>query len=168
MGLPEQSLDGAYARWLFCFIAEPEPAVAAVARALRPGAALAVNDYFNYRAFTFSPRSVALDRVVRAVQKCWQSRGGDLEIQGRMPAMMRAHGLHITELSILSLAARPGEPLWDWPASFFRNFMPTLERSGLVSTLERDAFWNEWNARANDPDAFVYLPPMIDVIGVKR
>ena len=30
---------------------------------MRPGAALAVTDYFNYRAFTFAPRSDVLDRV---------------------------------------------------------------------------------------------------------
>ena len=59
-----------------------------------------MNDYFNYRAFTFAPRGPALDRVVEAVQESWRRTGGDLDIQERVPAMMERCGLEIREIRV--------------------------------------------------------------------
>lgn len=165
--LESESLDGAYARWLFCFVRDPAPVVERVARALRPGGALAVTDYFNYRAFTFAPRSVILDRVVEAVQECWRQRGGDLEIQGRMPRIMRSAGLDVIEVSQSCRIAEPGSPLWDWPLTFFRGFLPTLVEADLITPEESRAFEREWEERAQDPATRLFVPPMIDVVGVK-
>ncbi|MCH9650677.1 MAG: methyltransferase domain-containing protein [Deltaproteobacteria bacterium] len=168
LDLPESSLDGAYARWLFCFIRDPEDVVARVARALRPGAALAVTDYFNYRAFTFGPRSDAVDRVVEVVEGSWKLQGGDLGIQGRMPGLMARHGLEPVHVHCHAQVARPGSPKWQWPATFFEGFLPTLKAKGFLSAEEIQAFWEDWKARSEDSSSFLCLPPMYDVIGVKR
>lgn len=167
LDLPETSLDGAYARWLFCFIRDPEAVVARVARALRPGATLAVTDYFNYRAFTFGPRSAAVDRVVEAVERSWKLQGGDLGIQGRMPGLMARHGLEPVHVHCHAQVARPGSPKWQWPATFFEGFLPTLEAKGFLTPEETRAFWADWKARSEDPTSFLCLPPMYDVVGVK-
>jgi SAM-dependent methyltransferase len=167
LDLEPESLDGAYARWLFCFLRDPATVVEQVARALRPGGTLAVTDYFNYRAFTFAPRSAILDRVVGAVQECWRQRGGDLEIQGRMPRIMRSAGLDVIEVSQSCRVAEPGSPLWDWPLTFFQSFLPTLEQADLITPEERRAFEREWEERAQDPATRLFVPPMIDVVGIK-
>ena len=167
LALEPESVDGAYARWLFCFLRDPEAVVARVARALRPGGAFAVTDYFNYRAFTFAPRSAILDRVVEAVQECWRQRGGDLEIQGRMPRIMSSAGLEVSEVSQSCRIAEPGSPLWDWPLTFFQGFLSTLEEADLITPEERRAFEREWEVRGQDPATRLFVPPMIDVIGVK-
>src|SRR5262245_42270326 len=96
--LDPHSLDGAYARWVLCFLRDPERVVRRVADALRPQGTFAVSDYFNYRAFTFAPRGPALDRVVAAVQESWRRTGGDLDIQERVPAMMDRCGLEVREI----------------------------------------------------------------------
>jgi SAM-dependent methyltransferase len=166
--LGESTVDGAYARWLMGFLKDPKSVVAMVAHAMRPGSAFAVTDYFNYRAFTFAPRSEALDRVVAAVEKAWAIRGGDLAIQGRMPGIMLACGLEVTEIRSNARIARPGSPLWNWPATFFHNFLPTLLDMGLITADDRNAFKKDWQERSNDPAAFLCIPPMYDVIGMKR
>ena len=168
LDLPPAALDGAYARWLFCFLPEPERALAAVARALAPGARLAVTDYFNYRAFTLAPRSAAFDRVVEAVAAAWRRRGGDLEIQGRLPGLCREHGLEPVDLHPVVRLARPGSPLWAWPETFFRGFLPELVDAGLLTPDDGERFWHDWNARAADPAAYLSLPPMIDLVAERR
>jgi SAM-dependent methyltransferase len=165
--LPAASLDGIYARWIFCFAADPEAVLERLGRAMRPGAALAVTDYFNYRAFTFAPRSPILDRVVSAVETAWEQHGGDLAIQGRMPGMMLDAGLRIGHLRQWSRIARPGSALWNWPAMFFRSFLPSLVEMNLVSTEDERSFWEEWEQRSADPATFLCIPPMVDVIGTK-
>ena len=166
--LAPESLDGAFARWVLCFVHDPDEVVRRISAALRPGGAFAVNDYFNYRAFTFAPRSPALDRVVEAVQESWRRTGGDLDIQERVPAMMERCGLEIREIRPVTRIARPGTPLWHWPRTFFDNFLPTLEEMGLIDRAERRAFDDEWRARSDDPSSFLWVPPMVDIIGVRR
>jgi SAM-dependent methyltransferase len=166
--LERESLDGAHARWLFCYIADTERLIGQLAEALRPGGVLAVTDYFNYRAFTLAPRSPVMDRVVDAVQRSWARHGGDLDIQGRLPSLMAARGLDVVDIRTITGVVRPDSPLWHWPRSFFRSFLPKLERQGLVTREEAAEFVRDWDAREQAPGAFLYLPPNLDVIAVKR
>ena len=53
-----------------------------------------------------------------------------------------------------------------WPRSFFRIFLPTLVDAGTISPEDAQAFDRAWDEREHDPSAFVFLPPMVDVIGV--
>ena len=43
--VPDGSFDGAYARWVFSFVPQPARVAAAVARALRPGARFALQEF---------------------------------------------------------------------------------------------------------------------------
>ncbi len=167
LDLAEGSIDGAYARWVLCFVPDPQAVVAGVARALRPGGAFAVMDYFNYHAFSLAPRSAALDRVVQAVSQSWRSHGGDLDIMLRVPEMMARCGLRVTDVRPIVRVARPGSTLWQWPWRFFRNYLPILVEGGFLTAQEKQAFEEEWEERSKDPDALLFTPPMLDVIGVK-
>lgn len=168
LALPANTLDGAYARWVMCFLPDPDDAVARIADALKPGASLAVFDYFNYRAMTLAPRSDAFDRVIAAVEQSWSLHGGDLSIQGRMPAIMDACGLDVVEITPVCRVARPGTPLWNWPRVFFDTFLDRLVDLALISASDADAFNRDWADRTANPHAYLCLPPMYDIIGVKR
>ena len=167
LDLPPGSLDGAYARWLLCFVRDPQAVVAAVARALKPGGALAIVDYFNYLAVTLAPRSAVFDRVVRAVFESWRSHGGDLDIMSRSPELLLGAGLKVADVRPIVRVARPGSALWKWPATFFTGFVPKLVEDGFLSQDDQRAFQREWDRRSKDPATFLSTPPMLEVIGVK-
>ena len=167
LDLPANSLDGAYARWVLCFVADPEAVLAGVSRALVPGGVLAVQDYFNYRALTLAPRSAALGRVIDAVEESWRARGGDPDVAGRLPAICARHGLSVREIRPHLRVARPGSLLWHWPVSFFRTFVPALVEMGHLTPAEQAAFEDDWAARSRDPAAFFCTPPYFDLIAVK-
>jgi len=57
LDLEDESIDVAYARWVLCFVADPEAVVARVAAALRPGGVFAIQDYYNYEAIFLAPPS---------------------------------------------------------------------------------------------------------------
>ena len=161
------TFDGAFARWLFCFLQEPEAVVARVAAALRAGGVFAVQDYFNYRALALVPRSPAFDRVIPAVSASWRQSGGDLEIGSRLPTMLIRHGLRLREVRPLTRLVRPGSSLWTWAKRFFFGYVPRLVEAGLLGLDEQSAFEREWCERERDPGAFLYTPPVIDLIGEK-
>jgi SAM-dependent methyltransferase len=162
--LPRASFDGAYARWLCCFLAKPEKLINAIAQALRPGSRFAIFDYFNYESITLAPRGPAFDRVIQATAASWRSAGGDLNIGNRLPGLLNSAGFKIDSLRLISDIARPGELKWDWPKSFFRSWIHQLVENGALSVAEREAFDQEWQEREQDPVSFFITPPMIQIV----
>jgi len=162
------SLDGVFARWLFCFLPEPLPIIEGVVSGLRPGGRLVVWDYLNYRATALHPRSPAFERVLAAVDESWRRNGGDLNVGERLPGLIAGAGCRLLELVPLSRFARPGTALWQWPTGFFRGYVPRLVEAGLLTQGERRAFEAEWKEREQDPGAFLSAPPMVGIIAEKQ
>lgn len=166
--LPDGQLDGAFARWVLCFTSDPAAVIHEVARVLKPGARFALLDYANYEAFTMAPSSAAIERVIQATGQSVRMRGGDFSVGRLVPSLMEAAGFDVEYLEPIVRIAKPGSALWNWPASFFRNYLPTLVDVGLLSEEERHAFDVVWKDRSNDPSAYLITPTMVGVVGVKR
>ena len=167
LSVPASSVDGAFARWVLCFVRDPCAIVERVARALRPGGAFAVMDYCRYESFTVAPRDEAIERVVAAVARSFRRHGGNPDVGLDLPALMRQAGLEVRTLRPLVRVARPGSALWEWPATFFANYLPSLVQMGEITDVERRAFEHAWEERSRSPDAFLLTPPMVEVTGVK-
>jgi len=161
------SLDGVFARWLFLFLADPGAVIARVVPGLRCGGRFVVQDYLNYRATTLEPRSSAFDCVIAAVQESWRRTGGDLDVGGRLPALLADHGCRVRELVPMVHFARPGSAFWEWPKRFFFSYVPRLVENGLLTTTEQAAFETAWRDREQNPAAFLSTPPMVGIIAEK-
>ena len=117
---------------------------------------------------SIGPWADVFERVFRAVAQTWRVRGGNPNVGSEVPAVMDHCGLEVKEINPIARIARPGAPLWQWPDSFFRNYLPTLVELGGITEAERAAFEDEWQARTSDPAAFFATPPMVEVVGVKK
>ena len=162
------SLDGAFARWLFCFLPDPAPVIERVVSGLRPGGGFVVWDYLNYHATKLYPRSPAFDRVLAAVYESWRRTGGDLNVGERLPGLLARAGCRVLDLVPILRFARPGTEFWQWPAGFFFGYVPRLVEAGLLTGAERRAFEAEWHEREQNPGAFLSAPPMLGIIAEKR
>jgi ubiquinone/menaquinone biosynthesis C-methylase UbiE len=167
-GIAAASLDGAYCRWVLCWVRDPAAVVAGVARALKPGGIFAVQDYFNYLSLTLAPRSAAFSRAVAAVKASYDKCGGDPDIVGRLPRMLSEVGMEVLDIRSHVRVARPGSPLWQWPDTFFRNYVPRMAQMGLLTAREQAEFLEDWERRSADPDTFFFTPPVFDVVARKR
>jgi ubiquinone/menaquinone biosynthesis C-methylase UbiE len=168
LGLEPSSVDGAWGRWILSFVPEPERALEALARALRPGGAVAFQEYAAYSAMRLEPPSEALERVAAAIDKCWRVENGDPNVALKIPSILRRAGLDVREIRPLARATRSDEPLWKWPESFFRNYLPVLEKQGWISSDLRRAFEEDWRDRSSDPHAHFVCPILWEIIAVKR
>jgi SAM-dependent methyltransferase len=168
LSFPPESFDGAYARWVLTFLRRPEAVVAGVAKALKPGGRLVVHDYSHYAAFQLAPEDPAVQRVIAAIAASWRDGGGDPNVGARLPRMMHEAGMEVVSITPLSRVARPADALWQWPRTFFDNFLPHLVQTGYLAEDGRQAFDAVWAARAADPGAFLVSPPMVEVVGVRR
>lgn len=169
LALPEADFDGAFARWVLCFVSDPERVVAGVARSLKPGASFVVQDYCRYEGVTVGPWSDIFARVYGAVAETWRERGGDPDVGARVPTIMHRAGFEVTEINHITRVARPGSALWNWPLDFFKSYLPTLVAAGRITEAERTIFEDAWRERTEDRAAsFFFTPPMVEVVGVKR
>ncbi|MBK9386188.1 MAG: methyltransferase domain-containing protein [Planctomycetes bacterium] len=166
--LPEASFDCVYSRWMLCWVARPEEAFRRAARALAPGGVLALQDYFNYRAMTLAPRSPAFDRLLAGILAKWSATAGDSDVIGHVPDWCEREGLELLELRVAAHASRPGEPLWDWPATFWKSFVPTLVEGGYLTPDDAERFFAEWALRERERRGFFFAPPVFEVLARKR
>jgi len=162
------TIDLAYARWVLCFLSDPAAVVRSVAGLLKPGGRFAIQDYFNYECMTLAPRREPFSRVIRAVAKSWRDRGGDPDIVSRLPALLRQHGLEIEHLAVNQRIATPDSTMWAWPDSFWDSFIPRLVTMGYITNEEHNAFEAAWSEASSDPDTFMMLPPLYEIIAVKK
>lgn len=159
--------DLAFMRWVLCFVPRPADVIADIAKLLKPGGKLCVNDYFNYESLALAPRCPPFERVVEAVGISWRSRGGDPDIVARIPAMCRDAGLRVTHLACEQRVARPGETMWMWADTFFRIYVPTLVQHGFLKQNEADDFTRAWAQWSANPDAFWHAPPVYHLVAEK-
>ncbi len=165
----EGRIDVAYARWVFCFVPRPEDVVKGLARLVKPGGRVAVQDYFNYeRAMTLAPRRESFTKVIHAVAASWRSRGGDTDIMSKLPGMFIRNGFEITDLNVVQRIARPGETMWHWPSTFWQSFLPRLIDGGFITTDDKAAFLEAWDEASRDPGSFVQLPPVYELIVTRK
>ena len=166
--LEQESVDGAYQRWVLCFVRDPEAVVRGVAHVLRRGGAFAIQDYVHYEGLLLAPESGPFQRFIRVVAEAWRDHGGDTEIGMHLPAMLERHGLTPVEISPVHRIARPGSQLWTWPTIFIETYGPKLVAEGRLTPQEHAALVDDWKRHAADPNAFFVSPPMVDIIAVKR
>jgi SAM-dependent methyltransferase len=161
--LEPRSLDGCFARWVFSFLRNPAPVIVTLAAALRPGGRLAVMDYCHYLGFVIAPPTDLTRRVIDAIHAAVGAEG-DLDVGSVLPTLMADAGLQVRSITPVVRSARPGEPLWQWPDTFFRTFLPSLVEAGGLAAGDCRAFMDEWDARSGNAGAFLLTPPMVEII----
>jgi SAM-dependent methyltransferase len=167
LDLADGTFDLAYSRWMLCFVADPLAVLRGIARLLKPGGKLAVNDYFNYEAMTIAPKHPAFSRGIAAIGKSWRDRGGDQDIVGRLTGLAAQAGLRCTHLEVHQRLARPSDTMWQWPETFWKNYIPRLVESGHLSPSEGDEFMKAWSEATRNPHAFMLLPPVFEFVAEK-
>ncbi len=166
--LAQKAFDGAYARWVLCFVRRPEAVIAGVARALKQGGVFVVQDYFHYEGVLIAPNCDLFKRVFKMVAQSWRMRGGNPDVGAEIPAILSRHGFAVKETRPIIRSARPGSPLWRWPETFFANYLPALVELGLIDRSDQRNFQREWRKRSRDPSSFFVTPPMLEIIAVKE
>jgi len=167
-GVAPGAADGAYLRWVLHFTPDHDAVLGGVARALRPGGTVAIQDYYDWEAMSWAPFNETLPILKRGITSMYQAHGTDWRIGQRLPGLLDAAGLDVVELRPLVRFARPGDLLWQWPTTFFQTFLPKVVGAGFLSADEAGAIQEEWRRVSEDPGGLFFTPPQTLVIGRAR
>lgn len=164
--LEEGAYDVVFARWVLSFVPDPARVVTRLARALKPGGQLAIQDY-NHEGVSLFPDSAGFRALVRATRAMYASHGGDVWIAGRASALVRGAGLELVSLTPNVICGGPGSDAFRWAGLFFPHFSRPMVDQGLLTEAERTQFLDEWAAHERNQDALFFSPIVVDVLAKK-
>jgi len=165
---PDASVDVAYARWLFAWLADPDPALARVARALRPGGRLLLHEYLDWGTLQLLPHDPLFSELVRACLASWSTEGLHIDFAAELPARAPRAGLELEHFAPLARSGGPGSPVWSWVIGFLRVYLPKLAGRGLLGEDEARAGLALFDAREHDPHTRILAPLMGEAILRRR
>ena len=165
--IEDNSADAVFARWLFCFLENPEKTLVEIKRILKPGGRLIVFDYFNYRAANIFPRKDALAELFRAYLEIVTRHRGSYNIGELLPEMLVRNEFEIESLTPVCRIARPHTRHWKWVELFNQVSVPALVEQGIWSEKQREDFETAWQETSENPAAFFFTPPMIGIVAKK-
>lgn len=161
------SFDLAYARWVLCFVPKPDAVVAGVASLLKPGARFTINDYFNYGSMTMAPRRASHDKAVAATIASWHARGGDTDIMGRLPSILKDHGFRVDHIGVHQRLARAGDTMFHWPDVWWRIYAPKLVEMGYLAKADQEQLFRDLDDAARSDTDFLQVPPVFEIVATK-
>jgi SAM-dependent methyltransferase len=165
--LPSNTYDLIFARWVFCFLPQPDAHVRTLARALKPGGVLAIQDYAHRESFGLFPRPAEWEDFLTADHAFFASQGGDVSIGGRLPALYKKSGLALGEVTPVLKSGSPDSEVWDWLWRYFCAVKSQYATISPLTSAKVDRLYRHWRKAADDSKAFVIAPSMVDVVGHK-
>lgn len=166
--LPAAQVDGVWSRWVYAFVRDPRSLLERAVGALRPGGALVIHEYADYRAWRLSPAREEFAWFVEQVIASWRERGGEPDIGLALPRWLHELGLEVLELKALSEAARPTDPVWRWPNAFVDVGLDRLVELGRVGPARADAVRRAFRESQSTPGAFLLTPTVLEVVARRR
>jgi SAM-dependent methyltransferase len=166
--LPHAAYDVIFARWVFLFLPDPGAHVRQLARALRPGGRLAIEDY-QRETMRMIPVPGVWERFLAADRVFFETQGGHASIGARLPSLFTAAGLDVVDITPTVRSGHPGSPVWNWISAYFLGGV--IDRLvGLAGFTAADArqLKREWLAASKQPASLLMGPALIDVVGRRR
>jgi SAM-dependent methyltransferase len=165
--LPRAHYDVVFARWVFLFLPDPAAHVRQLARSLRPGGVLAVEDY-QRETLRMIPRPAAWERFLAADRAFFETQGGDASIGARLPALYARAGLEVVDITPTVKFGHPGSAVWAWLSAYFLDGnIDRLIGLGGFSAGDARQLRRHWLAAAKEPASLLIGPALIDVVGRK-
>ena len=165
--LPRNTYNLIFARWVFLFLPDPGAHVSLLARALKPGGVLAIEDY-RRETFALVPQPAEWANLLAADRAFFASQGGDASIGGRLPDLYRAAGLRVTEIHPTIKTGRPGSAVWRWLTTYFMTMMSRYAQFAPFDASEAARVRRHWTRASRDRTSLLIAPAVLDVVGRKR
>lgn len=149
-GLEPAAFELAHARLVLVNVRQPEAVVAEMARLVRPGGAVAVQDT-DWISWTCLPAHPAWDRVRDALAAFRAARGLDVGMGRRLPGLLEAAGLVDVQAEGRVRFFRSDHPYQTLLLTFARLHADAMVADGLVGGDELDELVGQLERHLADP-----------------
>lgn len=166
--LPAASLDGVYSRWLFSWLPDPEAALERVAGFVRPGGALALQEYLDWATMDLLPASATFRATIEACMRAWRELGATIDVGASLVGAARRAGLVLESVRPLARIGAVGSMEWRWLGDFYALWLPKLVAQGLLRSELEAEFRAEWARREREGASHVVTPTLVELVLRRR
>jgi ubiquinone/menaquinone biosynthesis C-methylase UbiE len=164
---PDAIADRIWCRWVLAFVSNPAKVVDGMARALKPGGRLLIQEYYDYASWRLAPRSEKFETYVARIIAHWRQSGGDPDVGLAVPRLLCEAGLKIASVRPVVFSASMADFVSRWPMGFAREFLPTMRDAGVLSDAEVGAMNDVLDVYERDADAFTLTPGVLQIEAMK-
>ena len=160
--------DFAWCRWVLTFIPEPLRVLEGVAKALKPGGVLAIQEYYDYGGWHLAPRSQLFEDYVAKIIAKWRATGSEPDVGLELPSLLETAGLQVESVRPVVFSARMTDFTARWPNGFAREYLPIMQSDADISAEEAGEIAALLDRYERDPNALVITPGVLQVLARKR
>jgi ubiquinone/menaquinone biosynthesis C-methylase UbiE len=160
-GLPRDSFDLVYSRFLLCHLADPAKALAEMSSLLKRGGILLCEDHDDGGIFT-EPATHAYQRLVEISDAVNRSHGLDSYIGLKLPRLFREAGFGQPETNVYQIARLRGKEKRFWELTL-REATPAILAAQASTAEELDAVCREMREIARDESILLMLARVTQV-----
>lgn len=160
-GLPRESFDLVYSRFLMCHLTDPLKALGEMRALLKPGGILVCEDHDDRGIFT-EPGTSTYRRFVEISEAVNQAHGLDSNIGLKLPRLFRTAGFARTEVRVERYAFLRGNEKRFWELTL-REAGPAILAAGASTRKELDTLCCDMQAIANDDSVLLMLARVTQV-----
>ena len=165
--LPAAGADAFWIRWVLAFVSDPAAVLAKLNATLRPGGIAVIHEYLDYGTFSILPDNPAIEEFKRLVVDDWRATGGEPDIGRALPALLPVAGFRIRSMQPIVETVRRTDLVWQWPATWGRNYPQHLLEAGKVDQAWADRVVGAFDSAEADPDAVIITPMVLEIIAEK-
>ena len=166
--LPRLGADGAWCRWVLCFVRHPRRVLAGLREMLRPRGVLVLHEYFDYGAWRLAPRSPDFEEFVAATMRSWRDAGGEPDVALDLLPWLGEEGFEVVELRPIVDIVSPRDFVWQWPSSFVDSNLRRLAQLGQLTPERAAELSASFHAAARSPHVRMVTPALLEIIAVRR
>lgn len=162
--LPEATYDLIFARWVFLFLPDPLAHLKKLARALKPGGRVAIQDYHR-STFRIVPPLPHWSDFVAADDAFFATQGGNASIGDDLLSILGPAGLDFDAVDSTTMTGHPGSPVWNWVTVYCESVMDRYARLPPFSPGKAATLWRAWQKAGERPGTLLVAPTVLDVVG---
>jgi SAM-dependent methyltransferase len=166
--LPAGRFDASWCRWVACFVSSPTLLLDKIAAAIRPGGVAIFHEYIQYDSLRLSAAGRYLLEFVRQVELGWRAAGGEPNIAPTVVSLLQERGFSIRDAIPRVFCVRPGDAMWQWPASFIDIHLKHQLELGRIEQAWADAVRGEFAAAEQKSATLLITPMVLEIVAEKR
>jgi hypothetical protein len=105
---------------------------------------------------------------VQQVETGWRAAGGEPNIAPAVVALLQERGFSIRDAIPRVFCVRPGDAMWDWPATFIDIHLRHQLEQGRIDRAWSDAVRGEFAAAEGKSATLLVTPMVLEIVAEKR
>jgi SAM-dependent methyltransferase len=166
--LPAGDYDFAWCRWVVSFVNDPALLIQKLGRVMPKGSLSIFHEYGHYETWRFFPRLPMQERFREHVIASWRESGGEPDGAAGLPGLLAGNGFVIRSALPHVFCLRPGDYMWQWPATFIDIYLPRLIEMGRIDRKFANRVRADLASAEENANALMLTPLVLEIIAERK